>query len=192
MRRALRRQALPRADAAPPRSARLIYHCAPHPFVLKLERMIKSCKCLTAYAAAFLLLLILAACSRDPKVQAQRYVDNANKFFAKGKFKEASILYRRALQKDLRFGEAYYRLGLTDLKLGAYGDAAHMLQRAVDLQPTNADAATKLADLYMLAAAQDAQHSADYQKEVNELAAHLIDKALTLTTGTGSTANWPW
>jgi tetratricopeptide (TPR) repeat protein len=156
--------------------------------------MIKSCKCLTAYAAtpsaalgprsplrlaaAFLLLLILAACSRDPKVQAQRYVDNANKFFAKGKFKEASILYRRALQKDLRFGEAYYRLGLTDLKLGAYGDAAHMLQRAVDLQPTNADAATKLADLYMLAAAQDAQHSADYQKEVNELAAHLIDKAL--------------
>ncbi len=120
---------------------------------------------------------MLAACSRDPKVQAQRYVDNANKFFAKGKFKEASILYRRALQKDLRFGEAYYRLGLTDLKLGAYGDASHMLQRAVDLQPTNADAATKLGDLYMLASAQDAQHTADYQKEVSELAARLIDKA---------------
>jgi tetratricopeptide (TPR) repeat protein len=123
------------------------------------------------------LLLVLAACSRDPKVQAQRYLDNGNKFFAKAKFKEASILYRRALQKDLRFGEAYYRLGLTDLRLGSYGDAAHMLQRAVDLLPSNSDAATKLGDLYMLAASQDAQHAEEYQKDVAELADRLINKA---------------
>ena len=63
------------------------------------------------------LVLIAASCSRDPKVQAQRYVENGNKFYARAKYKEASIMYRRALQKDLRFGEAYYRLGLTDLKL---------------------------------------------------------------------------
>lgn len=122
-------------------------------------------------------LLLSAACSRDPKVQAQRYLDNGNKFFAKSKYKEASIMYRRALQKDLRFGEAYYRLGLTDLKLGAYGDAARMLQRSVDLQPTNSDAATKLADLYMTAAAHDAQHAADYEKEVTSLIDQLLTKA---------------
>src|ERR1700722_5597086 len=90
-----------------------------------------------------LLLLSLSGCSRDPKVQAQRYLENGNKFFDKGKFKEASIMYRRALQKDLRSGEAYYRLGLADLKLSAYGDASRMLRRAVELQPNNADATTK-------------------------------------------------
>jgi tetratricopeptide (TPR) repeat protein len=123
------------------------------------------------------LLLLGTACSRDPKVQAQRYLDNGNKFYARSKYKEASIMYRRALQKDLRFGEAYYRLGLTDMKLGSYGDAAHMLQRAVDLQPTNADAAVKLADLYMTAGVHDAQHVADYQKEILGLIDRLINKA---------------
>src|SRR5579863_4334914 len=92
------------------------------------------------------LLLALSACTRDPKVLAQRYLDNGNKFFAKGKFKEAVIMYRSALAKDKRFGEGYYRLALADLKLGALSDAAQALRRAVELQPGNSDAATKLAD----------------------------------------------
>ncbi len=122
------------------------------------------------------LLLALGACSRDPKVQAQRYVENGNKFFDKGKFKEASIMYRRALQKDLRFGEAYYRLGLTDLKLAAYGDAGRMLRRAVELQPNNTDAVTKLADLFLLASTQDSAQSAALRKEVTELSGRLIQR----------------
>jgi tetratricopeptide (TPR) repeat protein len=129
-------------------------------------------RCALLACASFL--LVLASCSRDPGVQAQRYLENGNKFFAKAKFKEASIMYRRALQKDLRFGEAYYRLGLTDLKLAAYGDAARMLLRAVELQPDNADAATKLADLYLLASTQDQQHSAELIKQVRELADKLV------------------
>jgi hypothetical protein len=35
-----------------------------------------------------------------------------------GKFKEASIMYRDALQKDLRYGAAHYKLGLTYVRLG--------------------------------------------------------------------------
>src|SRR5258707_15542189 len=83
--------------------------------------------------------LFVASCSRDPKVQARRYVDNGNKFYEKSKFKEASIMYRRALQKDLRYGEAYYRLALADIKLAAYADAVRSLHRAVELQPQNTD-----------------------------------------------------
>jgi tetratricopeptide (TPR) repeat protein len=120
--------------------------------------------------------LMLASCNRDPKVQAQRYVDNGNKFFSKGKYKEASIMYRRALQKDARFGEAYYRWGLTDLKLAAFGDAARQFRRAVELQPDNADAAVKLSEIYLMAAPGDQSHSAQMYKEARE----LIDKILQL------------
>lgn len=121
-------------------------------------------------------LLILASCSRDPRAQAQRYLENGNKFFAKARYKEASIMYRRALQKNLRFGEAYYRLALTDLKLGAYGDAARMLRRAIELQPSNTEAITKLADLFLLAATQDQAHAKELLKEVKELTDKLLQQ----------------
>ena len=119
-------------------------------------------------------LFVAASCSRDPKVQAQRYLDNGNKFFSKAKYKEASIMYRRALQKDLRYGEAYYRLALTDLKLAAYGDSVRMLVRAVELQPDNTDAATKLADLYLLASTQDPAHAEQLVKDATDLADKLV------------------
>src|SRR5579862_1736014 len=122
-----------------------------------------------------LLMLELTGCNRDPKVRAQRYLENGNKFFAKEKFKEASIMYRRALAPpNQRFGEAYYRLGLTDLKLSAYGDAAKMLGYAVELQPENSDAATKLADLYVYAATQDTQNSKALTKDAADLSEKLI------------------
>ena len=122
------------------------------------------------------LIVILASCSRDPRAQAQRYLDNGNKFFAKAKYKEAAIMYRKALQKDLRFGEGYYRLGLTDLKLANYGDAIHQLQRAVSLQPDNTDAMIKLGDVYLIAAAQDRNHRAQITSELDDLIAKLLKK----------------
>ena len=122
------------------------------------------------------LTLILVSCSRDPKAQAQRYLENGNKFFAKAKYKEAAIMYRKSLQKDLRFGEAYYRLGLTDLKLANYGDAIHQLQRAVSLQPENMDASIKLCDIYLAAAAQDASHRAQISKEIQDLDAKILKR----------------
>src|SRR5580704_7653732 len=103
------------------------------------------------------LLLALSACSRDPKVRAKRYVDNGNKFFNKGTaaaYRDASIMYRRALKEDRRNGEAWYRLALTDYKLSNYSDAFRALINTVDLQPANTDAKSKLADLYLIAAMQ--------------------------------------
>lgn len=102
-----------------------------------------------------LLLVVLSACSRDPKARAQRYVENGNKFFNKGKYADASIMYRRALKEDARFGEAWYRLALTDYKLYHYSDAFKALINTVELQPANNDAKSRLAELYMLSASQD-------------------------------------
>jgi tetratricopeptide (TPR) repeat protein len=122
------------------------------------------------------LLLFMASCSRDPKAQAQRYVDTGNNFYNKSKYKEAAIMYRRALQKDLRFGEAHYRLGLTEMKLGSYGAAVAAFRRAVELQPNNNDALTKLADIYLVASTQDVAHRAQLLDDVKDLVGKLLQR----------------
>jgi tetratricopeptide (TPR) repeat protein len=121
-----------------------------------------------------MLVLALASCTRDPKRQAQRYVEQGNKFFAKGKYKEASIMYQKARQQDARSGEAYYHMALADVKLSAYGDAFRALLRAVELEPDNADAKTKLADLYLLSAGQDKQRAPQAVQAATDLATKIL------------------
>ena len=123
-----------------------------------------------------LFLLVLASCTTDPKVQAQRYVDNGNKFFAKAKYKEAAIMYRKALSKNALSGEAYYRLGLTDLKLGGVGESVGMFRRAVELQPENTDAAVQLSTIYLIAATQNEQQAPQLLEEASGLAEQILAK----------------
>ncbi len=68
-------------------------------------------------AVLLLLALGLAGCS-DSEAGKKRLLETGNKYFDSGKSKEASIIYRKVLQKDQRYGEAYYRLGLSELKQG--------------------------------------------------------------------------
>jgi tetratricopeptide (TPR) repeat protein len=102
-----------------------------------------------SFLTSFLLplVLVLAGCDRDPKVARVKYVNNGNKYFDKGKFKEASIMYRRALQKDLRYGEAWYRLGLTNLRLADFAEARKDFLRTMELDPANLDAIVKASDI---------------------------------------------
>jgi tetratricopeptide (TPR) repeat protein len=103
--------------------------------------------------------LTLVACSRDPNVAKKRYLENGNKYFAKGKYKEASIMYRNALQKDQRYGLAYYHLALTDLKLGRVPNAIGELRRAVELipkdQPEHIESEVRLAEIYIAFTRED-------------------------------------
>ena len=119
--------------------------------------------------SCLVLLAISAACSRDPNVVKARYLQNGNKYFEKGKYKEASIMYRTALQKDAKYGEAYYRLALTDLKTGQSFSAVQSLRRAVELlkpdQKERMDARIKLADVYL-----------DYLESTTKREAEIIDE----------------
>jgi tetratricopeptide (TPR) repeat protein len=103
-------------------------------------------------------------------------VDNGNKFFDKAKYKEAAIMYKKALSKDQRFGEAHYRLALADLKLGAFAEAVGELRRAVELQPDNSDAKIQLANIYVLASTQDQKNGRQLLEEAAGLSEKLLAK----------------
>jgi tetratricopeptide (TPR) repeat protein len=126
---------------------------------------------------AFLpLLLLLSACTTDPHARAVRYVENGNKFYEREKFKEASIMYRRAIaaNADPLYGEAYYRLGLTFMKLSDVSSAYRSFLRAVELQKDNTDALVKTADIEILAGSRDGKNSEKYLSDAKERATKLL------------------
>jgi tetratricopeptide (TPR) repeat protein len=121
------------------------------------------------------LLLLAAGCTRDPQAKSRELVENGNKFFTKGKFKEASIMYRRALAKDQKNADAYYRLGLTSVKLGDPPGAASAFRRAIDENKGNVDAITKLGDIYWMAFAyQPVARNKGLLTELDELSRLLL------------------
>ena len=95
------------------------------------------------------LCLLLLGCNRDPKAVRDKCIASGNQYFQSGKYKEAAILYRRALRVDPKFGDAYYRLGRVDLELRHYDEALKSFQRACDLDPSNEDAAVRLGAIYL-------------------------------------------
>ncbi len=126
-----------------------------------------------------LLLLGGWSCSRDPNVAKQKYLESGNRYFQKGKLKEAAIMYRNALRKDPKFGEAYYRLGLNQLQMGQqyWLEAVRALRRAVETlnkPELQADARVKLADVLLAFYLADRRRSAVLHDEIDELAKQLL------------------
>jgi tetratricopeptide (TPR) repeat protein len=122
------------------------------------------------------LTLLMSACNSDPHGRAVRYVENGNKFFEREKFKEASIMYRRAVapNADPRYGEAYYRLGLTFMRLSDITSAYRSFLRAVELQPDNVDALVKTADIEVLASTQTGQQGSKFLEDAKERSNKLL------------------
>ncbi len=122
------------------------------------------------------LLLLMAGCNTDPRVVSKKYVDNGNKYFNRGKYKEASIMYRRALGKDKRFADAWYRLGLTDMKLVRLGEARKEFSRAMELDSSNTDAMVKVGDLDMLFYVVNPQSNKALLADMKDLSQQLLKK----------------
>jgi tetratricopeptide (TPR) repeat protein len=106
---------------------------------------------LCCYSLAAVLAVGGLSCSRDPNVVKVKYLENGNRYFEKGRYQEARIMYRNALKKDPRYAEAYYRLGLTDLKMKRPLEASRDFRRAIDTDPKHQGARAQLGELYLLA-----------------------------------------
>ena len=68
------------------------------------------------YLALAFAAITLVSCSRDPNYLKQMYLQSGMKYYDHGRYKDASIMFRKSIQEDRKFGLAYYHLALTDLK----------------------------------------------------------------------------
>ena len=99
-----------------------------------------------------------------------------NKYHSKKKYKEASILYQKAIAKDKTNAEAYYRAGINRLDAHDVSGAASLLRRAIDLKPDNADAESKLAEIYLTAYATDPRRFKKLLPDVHDLTAKILQR----------------
>lgn len=131
------------------------------------------------FLALALTALTLISCNRDPNYLKQKYVESGKKYYDAGRYREASIMFRKAIDADRRFGEGYYRLALTDLKSNQVANAVPALRRAVDLlklgTPDSNDAILKLSEI-MVVAAQSQERNETIIKEVTEYTAGLLKR----------------
>jgi tetratricopeptide (TPR) repeat protein len=116
---------------------------------------------------------MLGACRRDPNVAKKKYLESGNRYFANGKYKEARIMYLDAIQKDQKYGPAYYRVGLTALKIGPVRDAVNGFRRAIELLPPEDadhwDARVKLSEIYLVVAREQKQFLDEVEQNCQKL-----------------------
>lgn len=121
-------------------------------------------------------ILMTVACGRDPEKAKRRYLENGNRYAQQGKFKEAIIMYRNALKRDPRFGEAYLRLGDAEMRRGMPAQAVAAYRRAVELYPNPEEPAGKLADIYLAAYVMSPKKDPLLLREVEDMASSLAAK----------------
>jgi tetratricopeptide (TPR) repeat protein len=119
---------------------------------------------------------MLVGCHADPSIVSRKYVERGNRYLAEGKYKEASILYRRALNKDPRSADAWYRLGLVNSKLGALPEARKDFSRAMELNPANQDAAVQLGDLDLAFYLLDPTGGRPFLADLNDITERLLKR----------------
>src|SRR6185295_16233867 len=89
----------------------------------------------------------LAGCSNDPNRQKIKHLNRGERYFKSGKYREAVIEFRNAVEADPRFAEAHYQLGRVYLILNNPESAYRELKLSVTLNPANSDAQLQLASL---------------------------------------------
>jgi len=113
-------------------------------------------------AYVLLALVILAGCSTDRSQQKADFLASGEKYEKAGKYQEAVIQFRNAIEIDPRSAVAHYRLALVYIKLKAVRQAYRELLATVELDAKSADAQLQIATLLIGARKyEDAQRAAE-------------------------------
>jgi tetratricopeptide (TPR) repeat protein len=117
-----------------------------------------------------IVLLAMTACG------AKSYVEKGNVLFQQGKYEAAALNYRKAIQKDENYGEAFYRLGLTEIKEKHLREAFDAFHRAVQLLPADTDAKEQLGGLSLEIYLLDPRREQFYYDLVKQTSDELLAK----------------
>src|ERR1700675_213714 len=120
--------------------------------------------------------LVAAVLSASCGFTARRAFDRGTKLYEKGQYSEASIEFRKAIQKDPKFGEAYLKLGLTELQQSSSTEAAEALLHAVALMPDRAEPKAELAELYIRTYLSDPTNFAGLYHQASRFTTELLNK----------------
>lgn len=106
----------------------------------------------------------------------QSYVSKGNKLYDAGKYDDAALNYRKAIQKDPNYGEAYYRFGLSAIKQDHPLEAYDSLYRAAQLLPDRTDVIEKFADVSLSFYLADPSHPKARYQQLVQLSDQLLSK----------------
>jgi tetratricopeptide (TPR) repeat protein len=123
-------------------------------------------------ALALALAFLCGACSRSP----QYYLDKGNRLAAAGKYDDALLNYRKAIQADPNNGDAYYQVGLAMVRLRRTAEAYSTLSRAGELLPGRDDVQVKLADFILTSYLADRRRPQTLYDKVNVISNRLLAK----------------
>ncbi len=94
--------------------------------------------------ASVCLLALLAACTRNPNAEKQKYFESGNHYLENGEFPEAVIQFSNAIRVDPNFAQAHFKLAESYLQEKRPADAYRELQRTIELDPGNSKASLDL------------------------------------------------
>lgn len=120
--------------------------------------------------------VVSLAAASGCRATKQDYLAKGNRLFAAQKYADASLEYRKAIQRDGAYGEAYYRFGLTAIEQDQGRQAYEALLRAVQLQPENIDAKEKLGDICLSYYLADSSHPQTLYTEIKKLSSDLLSR----------------
>jgi tetratricopeptide (TPR) repeat protein len=117
--------------------------------------MIVACSKRPSFVACALCLGLLAGCTKNPDRVKREAVVSGDRYYAQGKYSEAIIEYRTAIQSDPRFGEARLKLGHAYLAIDDGANAYREIVRAADLMPEDVDAQREAGQMALRASQYD-------------------------------------
>src|SRR4030095_7903817 len=93
--------------------------------------------------------LVLTGCFQDPQVKKQQHLERGSRYLSDGKYNEAIVELKNALQIDPKFVPALHALGRAYYAKGWYPDAVRELSRASEGEPGSIEIRLLLGQAYL-------------------------------------------
>ena len=120
--------------------------------------------------------LFLPGCIHNSEKAKRNYLQRGEQLFKSGHYADAEIQFRKSLQQDPRFGDAYLDLGRTEVKLGNYSLALSTLRQASVLMPGQDAPKIELGDFLLVSYLANPNRPAEGYKQISEIADGLLRK----------------